>query len=31
MPLTFADMQPAHLQGAVRLSDNAGWPDREKY
>ena len=31
MPLTFADMQPAHLPGAVRLSDNAGWPDREKY
>ena len=31
MPLTFADMQPAHLPGAVRLSDNADWPDREKY
>ena len=31
MPLTFADMQLAHLPGAVRLSDNAGWPDREKY
>jgi hypothetical protein len=30
MPLTFADMQPAYLPGAVRLSDNAGWPDREK-
>ena len=31
MPLTFAAMQPAHLSGAVRLSDNVGWPHREKY